>query len=911
MTRSLGIDLGTTHTVVATVNDQGLVQDVPIVQLVAAGEQASRPSLPSACYLPHADEVDVRSLQLPWTQQDSSPQTHVLGEWAKHTASKLPGRVITSAKSWLSMNSVDRTAPILPWAAGDDVRKASPLDVQRWLLQHVRNALDHAHDQPITLTIPASFDAVARDLTLRAAREAGFANVFLLEEPQAAMYAWLQQHQHDLRAQLDQVRLVLVVDVGGGTTDFTLLGLEHVAQGPPIMTRIAVGEHLMLGGDNMDMTLARVVEQSITGAPGSLDAVSFAQLMASARAAKEALLSDGAPSEMAVSLPARGKSLLGGMKSSMQQRTDVETLLVDGFFGACSIHDDTTDKRKTLAEFGLPYARDTSIPRQLLGFLRRHAAIAAEAGARMMHGLPMPDAVLLNGGVFNSARLQRQLLQVMSSWFGSDIRTLTTTTDALDAAVARGAAYANEVREGRGVRIRGGSARAYFLGIDGADGNPRALCVVPHGQSEGQLQSLPQSFSLVVGQPTRFPLYTSTQAHGVRLGDVVDITDDMTRLPSLQTVVERETTLPVQVQSLVTDVGSLELTMQMTPQALQRFSLSFSTRIDASVLPTASADAPTSVPSVSMGKKADEAKQHVLLFFGSKGQDTDTRKVKDMRRDLERLLGAREGWPASLNRELASTLLTGAKRRRRSADHERTYFQQMGFLLRPGMGAPFDDWRMQQLWPLWQEGVQHISEKLTWSSWFIMWRRVAPGLSTSQQQEMWLYLKPWLLQQGTGVKGSGPTPSGTDEMIRLASSLERITATEKVVLGQFLLKKLGRDGLTSYWPLARVGARVPFAAAADSVVPPDVAAGWCEKVLERDLKTAEHASFALVQMARMTGDRARDLPLSLRSLVIERLRKVEVPQAWIDQVEQVVAVDQNDNAVQLGDELPAGLSLGT
>jgi hypothetical protein len=283
--------------------------------------------------------------------------------------------------------------------------------------------------------------------------------------------------------------------------------------------------------------------------------------------------------------------------------------------------------------------------------------------------------------------------------------------------------------------------------------------------------------------------------------------------------------------------------------------------------------------------------------------------VKDLRRDLEKIFGPREQWSLALSRELAGVLLAGAARRRRSAEHERAYFQNLGFMLRPGTGAPFDDWRVEQLWPLWKDGVQYVGEKPTWASWFILWRRVAAGLDAARQQELWAYLKPWLLEQGTGKKGHGATPAGTDEMIRLAASLERLPSAEKALLGDFIGKKLGRGGLTSAWPLGRVGARAPLAGIVSDVVPPDVAVRYIDKVLELDIKTADGAMFALVQLARLTGDRARDVDAAVRDKVIARLEKAGASATMLQPLREVVALSVEDEAVAFGEALPAGLRL--
>jgi hypothetical protein len=369
--------------------------------------------------------------------------------------------------------------------------------------------------------------------------------------------------------------------------------------------------------------------------------------------------------------------------------------------------------------------------------------------------------------------------------------------------------------------------------------------------------------------------------------------------------------VPVRAEAFYSELGVLELGLHVTPEALRRFRLTFSTRLDASVTPsTAPGDKPAlPQPSGAVAGRIDEAKELVDGFFGNKRKDVDPKRVKELRRDLEKILGLREQWTTATNRELGGVLLAGAKNRRRSADHERVFFQLLGFALRPGVGAPFDDWRLEQLWPLWKEGVQYVADKTNWSSWWILWRRVASGLSAERQRDIGGYLLPWLLEQGTGKKGEGATPHGQDEMIRLAASLERLPASQKAELGAFVWKKLGRGGVTSYWPIGRLGARAPLCGSAADVVPAPLVAQWIDKVLNADLKTAEGASFALAQLARLTGDRARDIDEELRRRVIERMEKAQAPATLVRMVREHVELTADDEGQMLGDALPPGLRL--
>jgi hypothetical protein len=584
----------------------------------------------------------------------------------------------------------------------------------------------------------------------------------------------------------------------------------------------------------------------------------------------------------------------------------VRKLLLDGFFGPCGTADVVDARgRGGFAELGLPYCRETSIPRHILTFLRRHADAAANAGAKIRDGLPIPDAVLLNGGVFRAHAIRERLAEVLAAWAGGPVRFFDVDGADLDRAVARGAAYASFVRRGRGVRIGGGSARSYFVGVETESG-PRALCIVPRGLHEGERVDVDRTFRVVVGQPVSFPLFSSTHAHG-RPGELVDPTG-LDALPPISTVLSAGREVPVHLEAQLTEVGTLELALKMTPEALERYRLAISTRLDG-VVDGADAGGGHVPQQGPVHKRIDEGKDLILGYFGNKSKDIDPRRVKDLRRDLEKVFGPRDQWSLAVARELGGVLLSGLSRRRRSPDHERAFFQMVGWCLRPGCGAAFDDWRIEQLWPLWNESVQYVGEKPTWGSWFVLWRRVAGGLDAARQREIWSYLKPWLLEQGTGRKGVGAPPHGQDEMVRLACSLERIAAPEKALLGDFVAKKIGRGGLASFWPLGRLGARAPLQGSVTDVVGPDVAARWIERVLEHDLKTADGAAFAVAALARRTDDRARDIDPALRARVVARLERAETPASWLRLVTEVVPLSVDDEAQAFGESLPVGLRL--
>ena len=461
---TVGIDLGTTHTVVAFAPAKGRVTATTIrlfeiEQLVALGEVAPRPLLPSLRYHPASGEIAVGDLALPWGQ---SPDGAVIGSLARQLGAQVPGRLVASAKSWLSHAAVDRLAPILPWGAPAEVPKVSPVATSASILAHVRSAWNHRfpqarlEEQELVLTVPASFDDVARALTLQAASDAGLPALRLLEEPQAALYDWLFRHRRSLAAELADTGLVLVCDVGGGTTDLSLVRVEMRA-GEPMLERVAVGSHLMLGGDNMDLALAHLAESKLAaaGSPQRLEASQLSQLVERCRGAKERLLAADAPDSATVTLLGTGSKLIGGARSVELGREEVERIVVDGFFPQGTAHELPSRGRTTsgVVAFGLPYASDPAVTRHLAAFLQQHARFG------------WPDALLLNGGVCRAEAIAARLHATLAAWRGAPLKPLHNADP--DVAVARGAVAYALARRGLAPRIAGGAARNYFMLLEG------------------------------------------------------------------------------------------------------------------------------------------------------------------------------------------------------------------------------------------------------------------------------------------------------------------------------------------------------------------------------------------------------------------------------------------------------------
>ncbi|VXC68780.1 Hsp70 family protein [Massilia sp. 9I] len=929
MSYLVSIDLGTTNTVLAyAALGAAQVELLQIEQLVAPGEVASAPLLPSMRYHPAPEELAPGELQLPWPQQDPAGIERVaVGRLARALGAQTPGRLVASAKSWLSHAGVDRMAAILPWGAEEaDVAKLSPVAASASYLAHLRAAWNRRFPkaplerQQIVLTVPASFDEGARALTLQAARMAGLPELRLLEEPQAALYDWLYRHRATLAQDLAHTKLVLVADVGGGTTDFSLVKVELEDDGQPKLTRIGVGNHLILGGDNMDLALAHLAESRL-GNPERLSAGRLAQLTERCRAAKEQLLAPDAPDQVNVTLLGSGSRLIGASRSATIARDDVQRIVLDGFLPPNETQEAAKRARAGIVEFGLPYASDPAITRHLAGFLRQHAQAAREAlGIGDDGALPVPDTLLLNGGVFRGAALAQRLADVLSAWRGAPIQVLHNEDP--DVAVARGGVAYSLARAGQAPAIESGSARNYYLLLDAEQSGDsvRAVCLLPRGAPAGEEVRLEgRSFALRLGRPVRFHLVSSTaDPAGVlpQAGDLLDLpATDIVRLPAISTVLrsKRSADIPVQLAAVLSEVGTLEVFCIAEEDASQRWRLEFQLRAQ---------DEP--VEEEALPVELDEAIARIDRIFGNRSLQVDPREVRQLRGSLEHLLGGRERWTTPLLRRLFDALLVRAKGRRRSSEHERVWLNLAGYCLRPGFGHPLDEWRIEQLWSMFENGVQYHKDSQARAEWWTLWRRVAGGLSTEAQLRL-LDDFAFNLQADESERGRRPVTlvdGSEDDMLRVGASLERIPSAYKAEIGDWLMgqilampsgAKIDARAAARYgrylWALGRVGARQSFHGAAHEVAPAASAESWLGQLLQLDWKKIEPAGFAAAHIARMTGDRSRDISLAVRDEVLRRLAASGAPPAWAAMVREVVELDQAVETRMLGDALPPGLKL--
>lgn len=604
---AIGIDLGTTHCALSWVDSsqsegervvQGLLG---IPQLTAPGALEERPLLPSFLYLPHPDEFKASDLALPWP----SDASRVGGELARNQGVSTPLRLIASAKSWLCHPDIDRKAPMLPAEAPEEIEQVSPFAATVQYLAHLREAWNSQHPydplehQAVTVTVPASFDPAARELTAEAAQSLGIERLSLLEEPQAALYSWVNDSAGAWREQVRLGDLILVVDVGGGTTDFSLIAVTE-REGALELNRVAVGEHILLGGDNMDLALAHRLRHTLAETGVALDRWQFQALTHGCRTAKEALFADAALESLPVVIPSRGSRLIGGSIRAELSRAILTETLIEGFFPAVDAQARPSSRaRGALTRVGLPYAQDAAITRHLAAFLGRQGGATEElpgfAETRPGASFPHPTAVLFNGGIFKAEALRERVMEVLNAWLAAEAAPAARLLEAgdLDLAVARGAAFHAHVRQHGGVRIRGGTSHAYYVGVEsampavpGLEPEINALCLVPLGLEEGsEPVAPPQELGLVVGEPVRFRFFASSTRREDAVGALLEdwSNEELTELDEIQTTLDSAHHSPgeiigVRLQAAVTEVGTLELTAISVEESAQRWAVAFNTR---------------------------------------------------------------------------------------------------------------------------------------------------------------------------------------------------------------------------------------------------------------------------------------------------------------------------------------------
>ncbi|MFO7883394.1 MAG: Hsp70 family protein [Desulfobacteraceae bacterium] len=930
----IGIDLGTTNSAVSYVDlslfgskeikdKKNCIRQFKIPQLTGAGEFNRSPVLPSFLYIPGAYDISEKALVHPWKKASDL----FAGIFARDHGAKIPSRLVSSAKSWLCHARADRTAKILPWGS-EGVEKVSPVYATAQYLDHMKKAWNHLvkdedlffENQFLVITVPASFDEAAREYTLEAARTAGLytSRITLLEEPLAAFYSWLIFHEQDWQHLVKPDDLILVCDVGGGTSDFTLITLRQ-SQGSPRFERLAVGDHLILGGDNIDLALAHLIESRFKTSE-KLSPDRWKTLAHQCRSAKEKILEKG-ESRVRITLKGEGRALIAGTLAADLTREDVETILSSGFFPEVIPEKDVKKNAgKAIAEFGLPYEQEPAVTLHIGRFLEKHR----EEVESRLNKAPMPDFILFNGGSLKPGFLQERIRAAVRNWFGSDSPDLpgVLENNRPDLSVALGASYYGLVKQGAGVRVGSGSPRSYYLGIATSEdknsggsfvdrtesASVKALCIVERGLDEGSAITLPDmEFEVLTNQPVSFELFSSSFRSKDRSGDIIDIDHTLTPMDPMHTIVRfgrkgEKRRIPVQIEPMYTEMGTLALWCRSSVSS-HRWQLQFQLREQAEAAPARDAEV-----------FDDRLVREVLdlinsAFDQSEGQSP---QLVSLVKNIEKKTGRNKGrWPLSFLRTMADVLIESAPVRGSSPGHEVRWLNFTGFCMRPGIGDAFDGERMRKLWKIYLSGLCFPKAKQNAAEWWIFVRRIAAGLNAGQQRQVFQNLSPWLMPNRKKGQSAGISPQELTEIWMAAANMERLLVKDKTALGRALLSRLksAKPFNQMVWSLSRIGARELLYGSVDRVVPPGEAAVWIRKLLKGKWPDREPVAAAAARMARKTGDRTRDLDNETVSELIGWLEIHSLKKAWSGVIEEKVAMDTREKSSVFGESLPLGLVL--
>lgn len=916
----IGIDLGTTNSALAFIDTEQPflpVQLFAIPQLTAAGKVDTLLTLPSFCYLTAKEEWSSGDLKLPWKEEVGT----FVGQFAKIQGARVPTRLIQSAKSWLCNVAANRRDKILPVESADVTQRLSPVEASAKYLEHLRNAwngtmakgnpLLELEEQEVILTVPASFDEVARTLTVEAARKAGFLHVTLVEEPLAAFYSWISQHEQEWQQLFKSNDIILVCDVGGGTTDFSLIEVQQQEE-KLAFQRMAVGDHLLLGGDNIDAALAHHIEKKMVegGAP-ALVPNQWLQLQAEARAAKEALLASNAKSDetYTVVLQGVGSSVVRGSLTMTVKREEVEHFLLNGFFGQYPLHEALQLRRsRGFRSMGLPYEDEPSITKHLAHFLQQANHLERQKGI---------DYILFNGGTFKPQIFQQAVQDSLQTWFPqTSLQNLTSSS--LDLAVARGAAYYGKTRRGFGVSVGGGIPRTYYLKIDVKEESgqltSKALTLLPRGSQEGRVFQPDQIFALRSNTPVAFHVLTSHVRLHDQEGDLIDIDPiEMQMLPPIQTILrfgrktesESGLTLPVRLGIRLTAIGTIELWLE-SQKSQHKWQLEFQMRSATGQDTVSNQEKATTTNQTFEVGYLDEAKLLIESLF----QPGSIIKPNQIMEKLELQVGMnRREWGPTLLRELWIPLLKMAPYRKLSQEHEARWWNLVGFFLRPGFGFPLDDFRIKELWKILLAELKSPKTSECLVQMCICSRRIAGGFNKGQQTQLASDLIGAVFDKKSGkieVKRKSDLYLYS-EKIRALAALERLDIPFKMRLGEALVDYILHHSPAhyDYWALGRIGARHLLYGSVGQVIPKEMVSKWIEKLLAHRASSENQDSilFLMRQLARKTDQRE----LNLSDSIIQKILHLYPDAHLKDWLLEEKELTQSEQEQAFGDQLPAGL----
>ncbi|WDP85958.1 MAG: hsp70 family protein [Desulfobacter sp.] len=918
----IGIDLGTTNSAVSYVDMAGLKNDLDktraaldkdkvikvfnIPQLTGLGELTKIPVLPSFLYIPGEYDISKEVLKHPWKKREDL----FAGSFARDHGSKIPSRLVSSAKSWLCNPLADRRAKILPWGS-EGVEKVSPVIATAEYLGHIRNAWNHfvkdedkfIENQFVVLTVPASFNEEAREMTMEAVALAGLGeSVTLLEEPLAAFYSWLILHESDWQSQVGEEDLILVCDVGGGTTDFSLITLKET-EGSPRFERVAVGDHLILGGDNIDLALAKIVENKFN-AKSSLSSDKWKTLCHRCREAKEKTLEHGERS-VRITLKGEGRALIAGTLAADLTRGDIETVLRGRFFpDVDTIEFSALEQGKEIADFGLPFEKEASVSKHIVRFLEKHRDTVKNV---LNKEDPMPDFILFNGGTLKPSLVQSRIKEAIRRWFKTSEpkKPMILENDRPELAVGIGASYYGLVKQGMGVRVGSGSPRSYYLGISTpSEKDLKAVCLVERGLDEGSVIDLPDmSFEVRANQPVSFDVFSSSFRSGDMAGHIISIDDSLTPMAPIQTIIKfgkngDKKQIPITMGAEFTEMGSLAMFCRSAVSDHQ-WKLQFQLRTSGKGMETGE----TEVYEDALIKTA--CKQIEKVFTGGSEMADG---LQTLAKTLETLTEQRKvNWPLSFLRQLADQLIKVAPNRCISAAHESRWLNLAGFCMRPGFGDAFDEERARKLWKVYLAGLTFDKVQQNRVEWWIFLRRIAAGLNAGQQRQFFQDTSSLLIKN---TKGKLPLQEQV-ELWMTSANMERLLVKDKVVLAKALMPQIkpGKKMDRLFWTLSRFGAREMLYGSLDRVIPPGEINRWVQQIIKKKWKQTDPVHTLVASLARKTGDRTRDLPEEMIVKIMEWMKDSGAAKKTQILIQEKTGMGMKEKNLQFGERLPSGLIL--
>ena len=951
----IGIDLGTTNIAVSYIDTEKnqKIKSFPITQLINDNEIVTNKLFPANYYIADSNRINNDALKLPWNNPNNDTNNiETVGLYALKQGVKEPARFVHSAKSWLCHAGVDRKKDILPWTSREQDWAISPLNVTAKYLQHLKNSWNHNlgknkdihgdytlfETQQIIITVPASFDEGARELTIEAAKLSNLHNITLLEEPLAAFYNWLDKNSDNHKDILQDNAKILIADIGGGTTDFSLLEVDNKG----VLNRTASGNHLLLGGDNIDMAIAQIIEQTL---PNKLSSNDWTTLCLRCREAKENLLNDKSLPSSDIVLFGRGSSLIGGMQKATFKRDQLDKLLDDGFFVKLPINELIPQQKSALHTMNLPYEKDPAITKHLIKFLRNSYAVTSESettkfsSLEVQHNIVMPNFILFNGGTMIPQKLQNNVTTMINDWLNEDNidnrKIEVLTSDDLNLAVANGAAFYGLSRRGEAVQIKSGITKAFYLNLANNDSKSadvqQCLCVAPRGAEENQEFIIDnKKFNVIANNNVKFPLLSSSNRLHDKVGDIVEFNaEEMSNIASLNAVLmfgknannnisnNDNQIIKTTLKSTISSSGILAITL-ISQESQHQWPLRFDVRLlaqkDLQILPKTSKN-----EYVVDNRKIEQAKELINDFFNAENQSL----TKYLNKELENIFELkRKEWAIPLLRSLADILLE-INFVNINIKVEKQYLNLTGFCLRPGFGDVEDELRLQKVWKMYYLPLKNSDNPETLAEWWIFWRRIAAGLRGGHQRTLYQTLIKELMPKGIYNNKFKNKLHAKTEMWRTLGALELLTPEQKMGIVKVLLKRLNKVEDFELWVLGRLGNRTMFHAPVNHLLNTNNVEKIVKELLnikmnqfsKKNTTKLDMLLFSLCLIAKKTDNRdidiARDFIVNVENFIkLNSINGIDCQRYF-----SLLANDVNSNnklrqqSKTFGENLPIGLSL--